>query len=271
MAKPTNTTPDPDQDPEGVKELERRLATAALGELGIITYSELVDGVTFRRPDGRSYGIDITNSPWLQIDREILGRYLYAVVMRSWEAHGFMASAVAVEASGEPSPQFYQLAYDEGYIPGGMSDYRFWRGQLDLARKHYQQQAETENMPTLAELNEYLRTFIVREGKKGTQTVTVRERCETATLRAREHYQKNGVLRCEVCEWEKPEQGFSGTIIEMHHRDVLADSPEEGRRLTLAEAIERLAPLCPNCHRLAHARPDGDIYSAEELKQLLRR
>lgn len=268
MAKSKNLLPDPSQDSEGVEELEKRIATAAISGSGTITYSELIDGVNFRRPDGRPYRINRENAS----DRELLGRYLGVIVSRSWSAHGFMASAVVVQSTnGQPSDGFYKLAYRERYLPEGKRAHRFWQDQLKLAREHYQQQAETENMPTLAELNEYLRTFIVREGKKGTQTVTVRERCETATLRAREHYQKNGVLRCEVCEWEKPEQGFSGTIIEMHHRDVLADSPEEGRRLTLAEAIERLAPLCPNCHRLAHARPDGDIYSAEELKQLLRR
>jgi predicted HNH restriction endonuclease len=28
-----------------------------------------------------------------------------------------------------------------------------------------------------------------------------------------------------------------------------------GRDLTFEEAIQHLTPLCPNCHRIAHAKP----------------
>ena len=34
------------------------------------------------------------------------------------------------------------------------------------------------------------------------------------------------------------------------------------------EAINNLMPLCPNCHRIAHAKPGGGVFSLAELQDI---
>jgi predicted HNH restriction endonuclease len=64
---------------------------------------------------------------------------------------------------------------------------------------------------------------------------------------------------------------IEGDIVQLHHRDPLATAPAEGRQLTIDEAIWSLIPLCPNCHRIAHAKPDGGIFTLDELREIVQR
>lgn len=121
--------------------------------------------------------------------------------------------------------------------------------------------------PTAAEFDHYARTVL--EGASTTKPATVRKRCDALLAIAREHYRgADGILRCEVCQWARPSQ-ISADIVELHHRNPLAAAPHEGRELTLDDAVASLSPLCPNCHRVAHAKPDGSIYSTNELRGII--
>jgi predicted HNH restriction endonuclease len=127
---------------------------------------------------------------------------------------------------------------------------------------------EDDPLPTAADIFEF--TEAVNEGKLNTVSVEVRQRCEALRKRAKQYYrQSDGKLLCEVCDWTKPDNRISGDIIELHHRRALADLPPEGTKLTMKEAIESLAPLCPTCHRIAHSRIGGGSFSADELKTII--
>jgi predicted HNH restriction endonuclease len=123
--------------------------------------------------------------------------------------------------------------------------------------------------PTLPELIEFTRAVV--EGRVALLESTIRTRCEGLRCRARQYYAgSDGRLKCEVCGWTKPDNRFSGHIVELHHIRPLADLPSDGSTLTLAEAIASLAPLCPNCHRCAHSRRgDRNTFTIEELKTMV--
>jgi len=71
-----------------------------------------------------------------------------------------------------------------------------------------------------------------------------------ADAKRREAIARTGRLECEVCQFDFSTRygGHGSGFMEVHHRDPLMNSPEEGREVTLAD----LALLCANCHRMAH-------------------
>lgn len=68
---------------------------------------------------------------------------------------------------------------------------------------------------------------------------------------------------CCVCECDLAKlygEGFEN-LIEVHHKNPIAG----GTRKT---TLEDVVPVCPNCHRALHAKPNG-IYTVEELKKII--
>jgi hypothetical protein len=127
-----------------------------------------------------------------------------------------------------------------------------------------------DKIPTEEEIVSFARA--VEEGTVNTISVQVRSRCEALRRRACQYYRSpDGKLRCEVCGWYKPDNRISGDIVELHHIRPLAKLPAEGAQLTMREAIESLAPLCPCCHRIAHSRIGGRAFKLEELKSIIPR
>jgi hypothetical protein len=45
----------------------------------------------------------------------------------------------------------------------------------------------------------------------------------------------------------------------------ISSYPKDGKSVSLEEAIKLLTPLCPNCHRIAHAKPGGGTYTVAEI------
>jgi hypothetical protein len=124
--------------------------------------------------------------------------------------------------------------------------------------------------PTLDDLLAFTRAVV--EGELSTVPVEVRSRCEALRTRARHYYRDaDGLLRCEVCCWYKPDDRISGDIVELHHIRPLAELLPDGVRLTLNDAIQSLAPLCPCCHRIAHSHIGGRIFTLDELKTIIPR
>ncbi len=121
-----------------------------------------------------------------------------------------------------------------------------------------------------ADLNELI-SF--QEGRELKIATARRARCQRLLGEAREYFRslaKDGKLHCSVCRW-CPRVPTRREIVEIHHLKRLADYPRNGRWLTLAQALANLAPLCPNCHRMLESKPNGGLYSLEELKTLMKR
>jgi hypothetical protein len=112
----------------------------------------------------------------------------------------------------------------------------------------------------------------VSEGAKKEVPSKVRQRSEKLRDLARDHFSwksADGKLHCAVCNWSKPAFPLSREIVEIHHADELGNLPEDGRTLSVAEAIALLAPLCPTCHRMLHAKPGGGSFTVAELRKYL--
>lgn len=70
---------------------------------------------------------------------------------------------------------------------------------------------------------------------------------------------------CKVCGFDFGAvygEAFAGKI-EVHHIKPISEIGEE----YLVDPVRDLLPVCPNCHRMLHSKPDG-VFSIEELKML---
>lgn len=102
---------------------------------------------------------------------------------------------------------------------------------------------------------------IVIEGEVVDRHVLVRKR--DVKLR-KECLDKNGKV-CLICGFDPVKlygKGFED-IIEVHHINPI----NTGMRET---TIDDLIPVCPNCHRVLHSKPDG-VYVPDELKEFIKK
>jgi hypothetical protein len=128
------------EDIDSVIELEERIASYAR-KRQLITYSQLVEGVTFHFSsikNGASYTIDIQD--WTGIDREIIGNLLGFISTRSYQAHGFMLSALVVnKKESKPSEEFFKWMRRLNVLPNLNDEtvFSFWGQQIILVNKYY--------------------------------------------------------------------------------------------------------------------------------------
>jgi 5-methylcytosine-specific restriction protein A/putative restriction endonuclease len=108
------------------------------------------------------------------------------------------------------------------------------------------------------------------EGALGETTTKTRERSKRLRDLARDYFVAKSTdkrLHCAVCDWAPPlALGLTTPIVEIHHGLGISQYPADGRALTFEEAIQHLTLLCPNCHRIAHAKPGGGAFSEAELR-----
>ena len=78
--------------------------------------------------------------------------------------------------------------------------------------------------------------------------------------------QNDGRLFCTVCGFDFGDRyGELGRdFIEVHHTETI----REGEPVDLMIALERVAPLCANCHRMIHRRSGAPI-TLEELRAII--
>ncbi len=107
-------------DPQVLQELEERIAAAGR-KRSLITYSDLVRGITFNLPNlQKPRTIDV--SDWHEIDRAIVGDFLGYISMRSYEHARFFSSALVVgKLDGSPGEGFYNLLKTLGLISNSKS------------------------------------------------------------------------------------------------------------------------------------------------------
>lgn len=112
----------------------------------------------------------------------------------------------------------------------------------------------------------------ISEGRMTRVTQTRRERSELLRKQAICWFKRqsdDAKLHCRVCDWAKPDIPITGDIVEIDHVESLSNYPSGGKRFGFTEAIKRLCPLCPNCHRMMHRKEGGGKFSAAELHSLL--
>jgi len=127
-----------------------------------------------------------------------------------------------------------------------------------------------EEMPSEEELVDYDSQF--EEGQAKEITQIVRRRCGALIAKARAHYRSSdGELHCIACGWSRPTKLLRSDIVEIHHMHSVGSLPKKGIRQKFSEAIQCLVPLCPNCHRLTHSRPNGGTFTLDELKKMFKK
>ena len=108
------------------------------------------------------------------------------------------------------------------------------------------------------------------EGTLGEATAKTRERSARLRDLARAHFAKqsaDGRLHCAACDWAPPlSLALTGPIVEIHHEVAISTLPADGLALPFADAVKFLTPLCPNCHRILHAKPGGGSFTLQAIR-----
>ena len=126
-----------------LQELQDRICRTLRLGMSLISYSNLVAGVTFQFSnvkDGQSFEIDVHD--WQGLHRRIVGDCLGYLSYISYRDYDFMASAlVAGLADNRPSEIFFEWMRDLGAIPDLSEDSitSFWVNEVNKAMAWYRQ------------------------------------------------------------------------------------------------------------------------------------
>lgn len=172
---------------------------------------------------------------------------------------------------GEEEPRLPGAGY---YRVNGVPDnsLEWWRNQMRASvMQDWSKWVPDLEVVSLAELVADSKSHI--DGATATVTREVKIRCDALRQAAKVLFRSpDGLLRCKICDWHKPKHGMiSGDIVELHHLDPISDAPDEGRIVTIAEAATLFAPVCPNCHRMIHARTGGGQFTPESIREILQK
>lgn len=118
----------------------------------------------------------------------------------------------------------------------------------------------------------YREEDMVSEGRLTRRETAGRTRSQRLRTAALEHYRgADGAIRCTVCGFCFAERyGELGEdFAEFHHERPVYQYEDEGMEEYLAEAVERIKPLCANCHRMIHRNPRRPL-TIRELEARLR-
>lgn len=114
--------------------------------------------------------------------------------------------------------------------------------------------------------------ILVEEGRVSYRNQRIRQRSRLLTEMARKKFlDDHGKLRCAGCGFDFEEQydGRGKGYIEIHHLKPIHEHDIEGEEQIAEKALEKLVPLCSNCHRMVHRERDN-LLSIEELRVLIR-
>lgn len=138
----------------------------------------------------------------------------------------------------------------------------------EIARALHSQGFTEEDRKT--EYEKDYKDLIVEEGVLGTREQKFRSRSKGLIELAKRHYAVNDKIPCETCHFDFLDfYGDRGRgYIEIHHTHPVHTYEIEGRREDITRALEKLVPLCSNCHRMIH-RKRGHLLSPKELKELI--
>lgn len=98
--------------------------------------------------------------------------------------------------------------------------------------------------------------FDVQEGIARMVKTKVYERSSRLRNTAIEYFTQNGDILCKACKFSF--KNFYGEIgngyIEIHHINPIFKYKDEEIDKTIEEALNNVAPLCSNCHRMIHKK-----------------
>lgn len=109
---------------------------------------------------------------------------------------------------------------------------------------------------------------MISEGGVTRISQNIRGRSRILRNAAIEHFTENGYIECLACSFEfSRAYGCAGKkYIEIHHLTPICEY-EGDTTLDLDTAIQNVAPLCANCHRVVHLH--SPILSVEEVRNSL--
>ena len=132
-------------DQSALAALERRLADTARRR-SLITYAELVRGLTFRLPNvAQGQPIQLGIPEWTELHSAILKDFLNSISCQSYLRGCFLASAVAVRKNtGEPSEGFRSLVEHLGLCHSLKCDdfILFWSQEVQKTYDWYASKSE---------------------------------------------------------------------------------------------------------------------------------
>ena len=101
---------------------------------------------------------------------------------------------------------------------------------------------------------------------EGAELATISNRFERNRQAREQCLAAHGAV-CAICGFDFGKAygpSFAG-IIDVHHRVPLNEIRED----YVVDPVRDLVPVCPNCHRVLHSKPDGGVYTVDEVRALL--
>jgi 5-methylcytosine-specific restriction endonuclease McrA len=116
----------------------------------------------------------------------------------------------------------------------------------------------------------YDENLVIEEGTRRVRNVQVYERSKKLREAALNHYTINGHLACSVCSFDfSAVYGERGRgYIEIHHQKPIFQYEEQDTAKFLIQALQNVAPVCSNCHRMIHREKNAPM-PVEELRHLV--
>jgi hypothetical protein len=116
----------------------------------------------------------------------------------------------------------------------------------------------------------YDENLVIEEGTRRVRNVQVYERSKKLREAAINRYTINGHLECSVCSFDfSAVYGERGKgYIEIHHQKPIFQYEDQDTAKFLEQALQNVAPLCSNCHRMIHREKNAPM-PVEELRQLI--
>jgi hypothetical protein len=113
--------------------------------------------------------------------------------------------------------------------------------------------------------------IVIEEGGKFIANRTVIKRSQILTREALKKFKnQDGSIECVGCGFRAEERyGPDHTgIIDIHHTQPIFLSAGTSRKIAIADALNHVVPLCPNCHRVVHS-DRARCMPIDELKALV--
>lgn len=111
--------------------------------------------------------------------------------------------------------------------------------------------------------------LVIEEGT--TEVKSIRQRKRSKRLREAKikevKEQNNGKIACSICGFDFSDKydGHGEGFIEIHHLEPVSLGQTNQ---SMQEALKKVIPICPNCHRMIHKDRDK-LLSTRELKNII--
>lgn len=143
---------------------------------------------------------------------------------------------------------------------------------IDYANKSHVAHAVSLYSHSKKKVFVYDENEIISEGELQVRKAIRKTRSKKLRDAAIDRYSlSNGHIKCSVCGFDFVD--FYGEIgkgyIDIHHEEPIFQLPAEGSEVFLQKAVEKVKPVCPNCHRMLHQRKNNPL-TIEELKEMMK-